>query len=787
MKIWRLHMRKFIIFSIALIFILSFFVPNVLAQSEMGGIYYYSNRWVRSEQVLKNIFVDYNIIPMESDPFDYLNNGAKAVEVMDSEYGFIKDNYYSYPLYKLTPIIAINRDKTNINIETWSDLTKYDVTVGMEEYTEYSILGMNQGLDKNKSNFDKSTKLLKEIKANGNLIFLPKKDFSISDIPDVVILYDNHAKILNSMGANLEVVIPTEGTVSFGYSLFSNEPLDLNGEILFEELEKNGFNTSFSNEEDNITKINSSIYMDIIRAESMVNRELIKPFRPLRTNKFENAITYVLLFLIIGILSAYFYFRITTEDLRNYIFFVFSLLCFWIIVRMSRLLLSNREIVHRYAWYLYYVAMIYIPMLFVWISFSVEERLEERKFSVYRKISFIYSTILLVFVLTNDLHNLVFKFHTGNDDYSFNYVMIVILLNYVVSIFISFGVLIKKAISMPKRRQLIIPSIFVLSLLVYIIIFNVYLNNKIAVELTKTVTLIIVLLTVFSMRFGLIPINRMHIPIFQKSRISLEIRDKTEKTLIKSDAGKDFEVFLMKRKPIQGGFAVWYEDLTFLNKLLSKEEELNEKLEENVEILKRRYEVEKQLEALSKKEQLQKTVEVAIQEDLEQLDKEIKLLENLDKEERKFRLTVLALDLVRLKYISNLLIISLTNNVIEVEDMLIYLNSLSKIVNNIGIDCNIYNHGKGNITFTAANKMLNWFVESLINGIGSEKEISCVTYFDEDKSTMMLYTDRDKIDFNPFLPKSKGVKKPNIPAEEVIIQENEFMYKGTMKISRVII
>ena len=83
--------------------------------------------------------------------------------------------------------------------------------------------------------------------------------------------------------------------------------------------------------------------------------------------------------------------------------------------------------------------------------------------------------------------------------------------------------------------------------------------------------------------------------------------------------------------------------------------------------------------------------------------------------------------------------------------------------------------------------MLNWFVESLINGIGSEKEISCVTYFDEDKSTMMLYTDRDKIDFNPFLPKSKGVNKPNIPAEEVIIQENEFMYKGTMKISRVII
>ena len=787
MKTLRGCLRKYIVLSVILVIMSSFFVSNINADSNKGDIYFYSNRWERFEPALKNIFMNYNVLPMESDPIYYLNNGAKAVEVMDSEYGFLEDNYYKYPLFKLSPVIAINRNSTDVNIETWSDLLKYDLTVGVEEYGEYLVLGMNQGLSNDKSNLNKSKKLLEEIKAKGNLFFPTKEGFSISNLPDVVILFDNHGKYLNFQGANLELIIPTEGTVSFEYSLFSNEPLDFDNEVLIEELEKLGNNTNTSMEDEDVIPINSSIYLDIIRAESMFNRKLIKPFRPLRTNKFENSITFVLLFLAIGMLSVYFYFRITSKKLRNYLFLVFSILCFWIIVRLTRLLISNSGIVHRYTWYLYYVALIYIPMLFIWISFTVEESLEEKKFSKFRKISFVYSSALLLFVLTNDLHNLVFKFHDNYDDYSFNYIMVAIFLHYLFSIFLSFGILIKKSIKMPKRKQLVIPSILILSLLIYIIIFNIYLNNKIAVELTKAVSIFVILISLFSMRFGLIPINRKHIPIFQKSTISLEIRNNDDEIVLKSQREKNYEKFILKRKPIKGGYSIWYEDITFLDSLLKKEEELTKRLEENIEILTRRYEVGKNLETLSKKEELQKTVEDTIQDDLVQLDKEIKLLDSLDSKERKEKLKILALEFVRLKYISNLLILSLTDNKIKGEDLLIYFNSLCKIVKNVGINCNIYNNKDGNLTFVVANKMLDWFVESLINSIGTQKEISCITYFDEYQSTLMLYTDKEKIDFNPFLPSSNTIKKSRVSQDEIKVQENEFLYKGTMKIRQVIL
>lgn len=785
MKIKKGIVRKFILFSIALFIMLSFFAPKTYGGDQKEYICYYDCSWSQSSEVLKEVFSNCDIVPYRYEPIDSLNKGAMAVEVIDCQYSFLQDKFHTYPLYKTMPIIAVNRNSTDEIISTWSDLKSKDLTVGIEQYDEAWVLGINQGLEKSTSSMNETKKLLKHLHTNKKLVFMPKAGLAIEDMPDVSIIYDNKARTLNSKGANLEIVVPKEGTVSFSYSLFSKEPIDIDEVFLKEKLELYGYSTEDTYNEGNVIELKSGKYRDIIRAESMLNREIYKTFRPLRTNKFENNITYILLLGIISGLSIYFYFRISSRELRNYVFLIFLNLCFWIIARIIRLSEANKEIIYRYSWYLFYVALIYVPLLFVWISLSVDEKLEEKKFSRVRKITFIIASILLIFVITNDLHNLVFKFHSSYDDYSFNYLMIGILLYYFVCLNFSFFLLIRKALRMPNRAQLAFPSIIIISLFIYIIVFIIFLNNKIAVELTKTVVLAVTVIILLSIYFGLIPLNKLHDPIFRLSKASLEIRDDKDNIVLESEKDKNFETYLIRRKDIKGGSVVWYEDMTLMNKLFKKEDKLNEKLEENLEILKKRYEVERQLESLSSKERLLETVENAIQDDLVRLDCGIKSLDKFDADRRRKKLSYLAMEFIRLKYISNLLILSLTDKEIKSKDLMNYFISLCNVAKDLGVRCDVYNSGEGVVDFPTANNMINWFVESIVNVGDKKKEINCVIDFRKDEGSMMMFTDKENIDYNPFIPKIRKNKNFILSEIDVKIRENEYVYKGEMEIKKV--
>lgn len=341
---------------------------------------------------------------------------------MDWEYTYLKEPYYRYPLYKVTPIIAVNSNNTDAKISSWSDFLDNDLTLGVEYYNELLIIAMNYGLEGNINKLKKSQELLEKKKENNKLVFVSKDGISIEDFPDAMIMYDNHARALNLEGANLEIILPAEGTVSYGYSLISMEPIAVEEKNLIEQFRLQGYSVGEDSYKD-VMEINEGVYFTTLRIESMLNRKIIKPFRPLRTNKFENAITYVMLFVLIGIISVYFYFRISSKSLRNYVSSIFLLLSFWIVVRLLKMMDANGDIVFRYSWYLYYVALIYVPLIFVWISLSVEESMESKKLKILKKVTFAFSTLLLISILTNDHHNLAFKFLSSYEDYTFNYIM----------------------------------------------------------------------------------------------------------------------------------------------------------------------------------------------------------------------------------------------------------------------------------------------------------------------------------------------------------------------------
>ena len=101
-----------------------------------------------------------------------------------------------------------------------------------------------------------------------------------------------------------------------------------------------------------------------------------------------------------------FAYKIFDNNIKRYVLGIGGLLFFWLMARL----------VHRYNdsrifWYLYYVALIFVPSLYYILSRYLTGR---KNYKISYTVMTI-STVLLILVLTNDFHNIVFRFY--DDDY----------------------------------------------------------------------------------------------------------------------------------------------------------------------------------------------------------------------------------------------------------------------------------------------------------------------------------------------------------------------------------
>ena len=104
--------------------------------------------------------------------------------------------------------------------------------------------------------------------------------------------------------------------------------------------------------------------------------------------------------------------RIIQPQVRRYLTSVSLLMIFWMTVRTIRYSLDECMWLMRYLWYLYYLPMLLIPLLAVFIALSLGKP-ESFRLPKWTEFLYIPTVALLLLVLTNDLHQLVFFFSCG--------------------------------------------------------------------------------------------------------------------------------------------------------------------------------------------------------------------------------------------------------------------------------------------------------------------------------------------------------------------------------------
>jgi hypothetical protein len=139
------------------------------------------------------------------------------------------------------------------------------------------------------------------------------------------------------------------------------------------------------------------------------------------------ALMFVFVLLLVIFWSCALYYRIRDGAIQRMLLAMSSLMVFWMVIRIVKLLSLDVTVV-RYLWYLYYVPFLFLPMILLWIGLETSGK-ETKARTIMKWGSFVLCSLLLLAVLTNDLHGMVFHLNVGFsdlDDYSYRFIYYII-------------------------------------------------------------------------------------------------------------------------------------------------------------------------------------------------------------------------------------------------------------------------------------------------------------------------------------------------------------------------
>ena len=283
--------------------------------------------------------------------------------------------------------------------------------------------------------------------------------------------------------------------------------------------------------------------------------------------------------------------RIVHKRIRRHIAMIAVSLLMLFIVRICRwMLFLHSALADRYTYYLFYIPFIALPML----SLSAAEyvsRDEQVDMPLYIKLFWGVTGLLMLSVLTNDIHHCVLSFTKASDNSehtSYHWLYYVIFVWSFAVMLGSFLLLIKKCKLSQCRRKWYIPIIPAAAAFVLLIIYYICGGSSpqiLGISLYNIQEIYLALymgLWEGCIRIGLIPSNTGYNRLFEITHINAEMESADGKTVYRSGDHIDTTGnadFIRKTVKIKGGSVTWSEDISALNRLNHDIEDATEQID----------------------------------------------------------------------------------------------------------------------------------------------------------------------------------------------------------------
>ena len=401
--------------------------------------------------------------------------------------------------------------------------------------------------------------------------------------------------------------------------------------------------------------------------------------------------------------------RIIQPQVRRYLTAISALMVFWVTVRTIRYSLEEALLVTRHLWYLYYLPMLFIPLLAVFVALSLGKP-ENYRLPKWTALLYIPTTALLLLVLTNDLHQLVFVFPSDAvvwlNDYSHGAGYFMAAGWMILCTAAALAAMLIKCRIPHSPRVLMLPFVPAAAALIYGVLDVLRLTwlKLIAGDITVVFCLLITAVLESCIQCGLIQANTHYMELFDASTVGAQITDPEYHVILSSGAAEKVNTETLRQTrqapvmleggirvsaaPIKIGHVIWTEDMSPLLRVLSDLEEARENLQDNKDILEEEHAVKAREAHISEQERLYHIIHRDTEKQILLMDDMIQQAENAgSEEERRHILKKMLVIGAYLKRRSNLVFLSDKDSTLEAKELEL---SIGESINNLeifGVTC----------------------------------------------------------------------------------------------------
>ena len=422
--------------------------------------------------------------------------------------------------------------------------------------------------------------------------------------------------------------------------------------------------------------------------------------------------------------------RIVQTQVRRYLLAISVLMVLWILLRSIKYSIENTD-AERWLWYFYYFPMLFIPMLSVFVSQSLGKD-EAFRLPRWTKLLYIPTLLLLLLVLTNDLHQQVFSFPSGVlSDRAYRYEGGYFFVLGWEALCAGFALLsMVKNCRIPRSRRIrwlpLVPLALSLAY-AYAYVKKVHWVWVLAGDMTVSQCLIFASILECCIQCGLIQSNLGYDELFEATSLPVQITDpafcsqyvsaamqealpQSELRQMQQDTVHLSDDTLLKRHKLRRGWVFWKEDISALNQIRKELELTRDELRDTGDVLAAENAQRARWLKLTEENRLYDMMEAQTARQIAMLRDLLAELQRTEDSDRAIRLLGQIIIIgTYIKRRSNLIFVGVQRGAISVQELRLCLNESSENISVYGADCKAIVKGEGQLTVEQATQVYDLF------------------------------------------------------------------------------
>lgn len=421
---------------------------------------------------------------------------------------------------------------------------------------------------------------------------------------------------------------------------------------------------------------------------------------------YVRAALYLLLFVLWGYSLDQ---RIIQKPVLHCLRLMDVLMLIWLTLRTLKYEVVTDMTVARYLWYLYYLPIIFIPLLGVYIAIFLGKS-ENYQLSKKSWLLSLIPAALFLAVITNDLHQQVFVFESGipgvpdNKVFFHRPVYFVILVWVVGCVCFSIVQLLKKTRlpSIGKRRMMpfVLSCVMLLYGVLYLLGFQVV--RDVFGDMNVMFCLFYAAIYESCIHCRMIQSNTGYVELYEATTLASCIADQNGHILLHSrTAGENMvcpqegesivcpDGMRISVAPVKDGFVIWGDNVQHLTELRARLDENKRKKENNKKKLKDAYLVQKQLYELTEKNHIYDELEEKHKKQTERIKELLEQCRNAKPPKMREHMKEILLFGTYIKRSANLYFMSQEYEKLPQQELRLTIDELVRAMNSCEVECGV--------------------------------------------------------------------------------------------------